>query len=144
MQIDNKSNRLVYMYYYRNQFICLDTNLRVIYRSKTLDTNSRSKIEVRMVHEQKILASPPVLVNKFICISGKSILICSALCSDNEDQEIFKNNSVTDVYDSRDGRYRFSFYLPKIHNNKISSLALQGNQLFTIQGNSLVRYDLDL
>ncbi|HXB28985.1 MAG TPA: hypothetical protein VNW49_04160 [Puia sp.] len=144
MQIDYQSNRLVYMYFYRNQFICLDTNLQVIYRSKTLDTNSQSKIEVRIVHEQNILASPPVLVNKFICLSGKSILICSALCADNEDRKAFKNNSVIDVYDSKDGRYRFSFYLPKIHNNKISSFALQGKQLFTIQGNSLVRYDLDL
>lgn len=135
MQIDHQSNRLVYMYFYRNQFICLDTNLQVIYRSKTLDTNSQSKIEVRTVHEQNILASPPVFVNKFICLSGKTILICSALRADNEDQEAFKNNSVIDVFDSKDGRYRFSFYLPKIHNNKISSFILRESNFLLFRAN---------
>jgi hypothetical protein len=144
LQIDHQTNRLIYMYYYRNQFIYLDTNLKVIYRAKTIDTNTRSKIQVRTIRDQSMLAAPPLLVNKLACVSGKWILICSALFANNENKNIFDNNSVIDIYESKDGRYRFSFYLPKINNNKISSFILQGNQLFAIQGSSLVRYDLDL
>jgi hypothetical protein len=144
LQIDYQANRLLYMYFYRNQFICLDTNLQVVYKAKTLDTNTRSKIQVRTVHDQEILAAPPLLVNKLASISGKSILIYSALLADNEDKDKFRDNCVIDVYESRNGSYRFSFYIPRINNSGISSFILQGKQLFTIQGNSLVRYDLNI
>lgn len=144
LQIDHQTSRIMYTYFYRNQFICLDSNLRVIYKTKTIDTNSRSKIQVRTVHYQIVLAAPPVIVNKLACISGKSILINSALRADNEDPDEFKKNFVFDVYDSKDGHYRFSFYLPKINKDNISSLILQERQLFIMQGHSLIKYDLDL
>ncbi len=142
--IDRKTNRLIYTYFYRNRFLCLDTNLHIIYTSKTIDTNTRSKIQVRTVHKQKILAAPPVIVNELAAFSGNSILICSAVKADNEDQDAFRNNIVVDVYDSRNGRYRFSFYLPKINNSSIISFILDDTKLFTIQGNSLIRYDLNI
>ncbi|HEV3224161.1 MAG TPA: hypothetical protein VGZ90_14845 [Puia sp.] len=144
LQIDHQANRLLYIYFYRNQFIYMDTNLRVIYNAKTLDTNTRSKIHVRTVHDLEILAAPPLLVNKLASISGKSILIYSALRADNEDKDKYRDNCVIDVYESKDGSYRFSFYIPRINNSGISSLILHGKQLFTIQGNSLVRYDLNI
>lgn len=140
--IDRKTNRLVYTYFYRNLFLCLDTNLHILYKSKTIDTNTRSKIQVRTVHKQKILAAPPVIVNELAAFSGKSILICSAVRADNEDPIAFRDNIVVDVYDSRTGRYKFSFYLPKINNSSIISFILDDTKLFTIQGHSLVRYDL--
>jgi hypothetical protein len=142
--IDRKSKRLIYTYFYRNRFLCLDSNLQIIYSAKTIDTNTRSKIQVRTVHDQKILAAPPVVVNELAAFSGKSILVCSALIADNEEIKSFRNNIVVDVYDSENGHYRFSFYLPKINDNRITSLVLEENKLFTIQGHSVVRYDLDL
>ena len=122
----------------------MDTNLHIIYESRTIDTNTRSKIQVRTVHEQKILAAPPVIVNKLSTLSGKSILICSAVIADNENPVAFRDNIVVDIYDSKDGRYRFSFYLPKFTNGVITSFVLDDSRLFTIQGHFLMRYDLNL
>ncbi len=39
MSYCKKSGKLIYVYYYRNQFICADSNLHLIYRGNTIDTN---------------------------------------------------------------------------------------------------------
>jgi hypothetical protein len=70
------------------------------------------------------LAEPPPIVNKKSTVSEKYLFINSGLKANNEEKELFSEYSVIDVYSVEDGKYQFSFYLPKhrgIKTNKFQS-----------------------
>lgn len=141
---DPLSARLVYIYYYRNEFICLDTSLQVLYRAHTIDTVSKAHLKVSMISSEKTrtLSAPPVVVNKRGFISNEKIYIHSALISDHEDRKSFEGSFVIDVYFSLTGRYSFSFYLPQVAGNSLNSLSVTDNAIYTIQDHFLVSYSI--
>lgn len=144
---DPKSNRLIYMYYYRNEFIVMDTSLNIQYKGHTIDTTSKAHIKVaklnRTLGSQYILASPPFEVNNDACLDGKYIYIHSNLRADNDDKNIFKNSATIDVYHSEFGQYRSSFYLQKYKNQNLFDMMTSGNRLFVIFGQYLCIYKIN-
>jgi hypothetical protein len=140
------SNRLVYVYHYRNQFICMDTNMRVLFRGRTIDTNTRVKFTVGHIPSQKAftMSSPPLFVNKESCISGNFLFIRSGLHADNEELTIFQKTSPIDVYSLINGSYLCSFYLPDYHHNKIRDFRICGNTLVALYDHYIYTYTLHL
>ena len=57
--------KLVYVYYYRNQFIVANPQLKLSYRGHTIDTNSVAKLKIAYLAEQGIkqFSAPPFTVN---------------------------------------------------------------------------------
>ena len=113
MHTQKEFNRLVYLYYYRNEFIVMDTNLNVEYRSHTIDSTTHVAIKVATIESEnsKVLSSPPLFVNTKSCTSGNWLFVNSNLIAKNENRETFKKASVIDVYNLASGRYAFSFYI---------------------------------
>jgi hypothetical protein len=138
------SNSLVYLYYYRNEFICADTNLNLKYRGKTIDTNTVAKIKIAKLNSrnQLTLAEPPLLVNKSACVWKNYLFVQSHLIADNENKEIFRHASVMDVYNLQTGLYRFSFYLGDYGQNKVKSFKVADNHLVAIFGRYYLSYQL--
>lgn len=136
--------QLVYVYYYRNEFICMDTALRVIYRGKTIDGVERAQIRVAEIEHGQImaLASPPRIVNKKSHSSGDWLYIHSTIRATNEQHSTFEQNDVVDVYDLRDGQYSGSFYIPRINGEKLRDFKVYGDVLVTIHGTILTTFDL--
>ncbi len=83
---DKSLRRVIYLYYYRNQFITFDTNLKLISTGRTIDTNSVAKISIAEIASTKTttLAAPPLLVNKNCCADNGKLYIQSGLISNNE------------------------------------------------------------
>jgi hypothetical protein len=140
------SSNFLYVYFYRNEFLCIDTNLNVIYKATTIDTNTRAKIKVASIRseDKSVLAGPPQEVNRASCVSDKWLFINSALMANNEKLIFFKDHSVVDVYDIKNGRYRCSFYIPNPDGKKITSMAAHDNRLFTINDHFLQTFTLNL
>ena len=145
LRFDKVSHRLVYVYFYRNQFICMDSNFNLKYRGHTIDTNAHAKIRVVAISSDDVtaIASPGFRVNRAACISSDWIFINSDLKADNEEETTFKTNLVIDVYCMKDGHYHFSFYLPKL-TGKITDLAILRQQLVVIQDHWISIYPLNL
>lgn len=141
-----EQNMMIYVYFYRNQFVCFDTSMQLIYNGKTIDTNSRAKIKVASLRSENIstLASPPAFVNKISCVSGNRLYIHSALMANNENRKLFEEHPVIDVYQLNTGIYQFSFYLPGIKGNKLSFFRVFNRSLVTIQDKYLLTYHLNL
>jgi hypothetical protein len=139
------SKHLIYIYYYRNQITCLDTNLKMIYISKTIDTVSYAKIKVGKYTSEGIvtLASPPSFVNVNSCVNDKYIFVHSALMANNEEKETFNRYSVIDVYSLYKGEYRFSFYLPDLRNIKINNFRVFGKTLVAMYDHYIYIYQLN-
>lgn len=136
--------RFVYVYCYRNQFICLDTNLNIVYKEKTIDSISTAKIQLGKIPSEgsQTFSAPPLRVNKAACTDGKALYILSGLAADNEDLAAFRNNSVIDVYALVDGRYKFSFYLPRHGKEKVQEFRVTGKTLLALYNTQLYRFEL--
>jgi hypothetical protein len=126
--------RLFYIYYYRNQFICLDSNLKLIYKGKTIDTISHAQIKVGTINSlhEKTLASPPIFVNKRSSANNEYLFVHSALIADNEIKETMKGINPIDIYRIKDGKYIFSIYLADFSNEKLQDFRVCEHTLIAL------------
>ncbi|WP_428743299.1 hypothetical protein [Tenacibaculum sp.] len=138
-------SKLIYLYYYRNQYIVMDTTLNIVYKGKTIDTNSIAKINPTKIKSKntKILGSPPLMVNKKSCTAGNVLLVHSNLMAKNEDPKTFGETSVIDVYNLKEGTYAFSFYIDPYKDEKLTDFYLTRNHFIAIHDHYLVLYDLN-
>lgn len=145
LSYDVSASRLVYVYFYRNQFLCLDTNLNLLYKGRTIDTVSHARIKVFSTDSGKMstLAAPPLTVNKRSTASKGLLFVYSSLRANNETQEAFNTYSVIDIYILNDGQYKHSIYLNDINNKKLSNFYIRNRTLVAIHDHYLAIYDLN-
>lgn len=145
LHYDPNTAKLVYVYYYRNQFICLDTNLNIQYKGRTIDTVSHAHIKVASLAAEgrSTLASPSGVVNRLSCIDGKWIYVNSKLMANNEKKTEFDKLSVIDVYSLRDGSYHFSFYLPHLGDSKMRAFRVFNKTLVALYDHYVYTFRLN-
>lgn len=135
---------VVYTYRYRNQYVCLDTNLNVVRFGKTIDTTSVAKISVSETKGKITMAKPPLMVNRGTFVYGKYLFVHSNLMARNESIDIFKNNSVVDVYDLSDASYRYSFYIEHHNELKMRQFKVVGHIFIAMFNDVFIRYEIPL
>lgn len=141
---DFHSQRHIYIYYYRNEFIVADQNLNLIFRNNTIDTISPEKVKVAYIKSrgEKKLAAPPVTVNKLGALHKNLLFINSGIIGKYEDKKMWSQASIIDVYNLNDRSYVSSFYIYHIKNEKLKNFIVQDKQLYALIGNHLVSYSL--
>lgn len=144
MDYDRKSSRLVYTYYYRNQFIVMDSSLKVTYRGHTIDTSRYAKISIATLESDgsQTMSAPPRFVNLKARVNGKWLFVNSNLMARNESRAEFDKVSVIDVYDLKEGEYRFSFYLSHYTHARVSDFDVYGGKLYALFDRFIVAFDL--
>jgi uncharacterized membrane protein YphA (DoxX/SURF4 family) len=144
MQYDSKLQKMVYIYYYRNQFIVADKNGNLKYRGNTIDTTSKAKLKVIFIKEtgQRKIASLPSTVNQLTAVSGNLLFINSKLIGRFESKKMWKQAAIVDVYDIERNIYLSSIYIYDVNGAKVQSMLISGNNLFAIIGNHVHKYRL--
>lgn len=143
LHFNEKTNQVVYVYYYRNQFISMDTSLNLLYRGTTIDPVTTARIKTARLKDGSVtLASPPYLVNNRSDTNGNYLFINSKIKAKNDDSELFNETSAVDVYSLPDGSYIQSFYIPEFLGHKIKEFKVFDSTLVAIQGHYLVTYNL--
>jgi len=139
------NKKIVYVDYYRNEYLVADSNMKLLYRGKTKDTTSVARVSVGKPSEdgRVIMTSPPIITNKLATLYNNFLFINSALKADNENEEFFNGSSVIDVYDIRKGLYKFSFYIPDYKNEKIKEFNVFGDKLIAMFEDQCVIYELN-
>ncbi|HSD06397.1 hypothetical protein [Flavobacterium sp.] len=137
-------NRIVYVYLYRNQYIVANTNLKLDYRGKTIDTVSHAQIQLTQLKNsnQKTFAVPPLIVNKLSAVQGKLLFVNSELPGMYETDATWKRASIIDVYDLTDKTYRSSFPIYKISAKKMKAMLVYENKLYALIDHEIVCYKL--
>ncbi|WP_268225119.1 hypothetical protein [Sinomicrobium oceani] len=136
-------SKLIYIYYYRNQFMVMNQDVELLYRGTTIDTISKVKIKTATNQEGNVrkLASPQFLVNKRTAIHNQYIYIYATGMAKNDELNDFKNSSTIDVYDlQKKGTYSYSFRVPDFKHSKISDFLVIKNYVLTYQGNHVIVY----
>ena len=146
LMVTPDKKQIFHIYYYRNQIICLNQNLKTLYRTKTIDTISQAQVHITNLKEgtQRTFDRPPLRVNRKVALNDSLLLIHSALRADNENITLFNTQSVIDVYKVDNGDYHFSFYVPSYLNKKMNDFQLIGSFLFVLYDTHLVTYTLSL
>ncbi|KXH86008.1 MauE/DoxX family redox-associated membrane protein [Chryseobacterium kwangjuense] len=140
---DIQNGKLVYTYVYRNQFIVMDSSLKILARLNTIDTTSRARISVtRLSNGNNKMSAPPFSVNKGSMARGNLLFNLSNLKGKHEPSKSWKTSSIIDVYRTDEQQYIGSFYIRHMNNTPMSAMLVSGNHLFVLIGNELVRYKI--
>ncbi|MBB5438139.1 hypothetical protein HDC92_001814 [Pedobacter sp. AK017] len=150
LERDPDGSRFFYTYYYRGEFLCLDSNLSLLYKGKTIDTTtasiqlSKSMASTNGKNEIALTQSkPPKTVNRYSCVFQNRFYLCSAKIADYENMQQFNANHVIDVYAADNGTYRYSFYIPKYRGEKMRDFSVRKDCIFVLYRNCMVKYRLD-
>jgi hypothetical protein len=146
MDFDPYGNTIVYTFYYRNQFLVLDTNLNMLNKFNTIDTNSIAKIKVTPIYADNIttLGEPPLIINQKTCVFRGQLYILSAQQAKNQSRLEFENNSTVDIYTLITGKYLKSFYLPNVGDGvKVKSFNITDSSMVALYDHKLVIFDLN-
>jgi len=135
-------SRLIYVYFYRNQFLVIDSNLNLQYRGNTIDTFTHAHIRVAPIKSEHTLtlAEHPLIVNKKCSSTGNMLFILSDITADNQNRLESRDSSVFDVYDISTNKYKFSFELENWNGNKLTDFVVSNNIIYAIYDQYLIKY----
>jgi hypothetical protein len=136
---DNQLLSFIYLYYYRNQYLVIDSNLQLRFRGRTIDTVSWAKLQTSIIPSEHALtiSGTPLLVNNHMAVFEKWLIVHSNLIADNESKSLFNDSYVMDVYNLLTHTYAYSFHAPRRQSKKITGIWLQSNRLALIEGQYL-------
>ncbi|WP_312902724.1 MauE/DoxX family redox-associated membrane protein [Chryseobacterium taichungense] len=141
LNFDKENQSLVYVHYYKNQFLVLDKDLNIKGDFKTIDTISHPQIDVTELRDgRRKMNKPPLKVNVTSTVKYGLLFNQSDLRGRYENSKNWENNAVIDVYSITEQNYVGSFYLPKPKNIKKIQLEISGDHLFVLVGNEMIRY----
>ena len=141
---DEELQRQVYLYFYRNQYIIADKGGELIHRGHTIDTISKAQIKVAYLTKDKqnerTMKAPPLTVNAHAAIYRNLLFINSRIKGKFEDDTLWEQASIIDVYDINKNAYVMSLAIYNIGDEKLKDFIISGDNLYALIGNKLAVY----
>lgn len=136
--------KLIYTHYYRNEYIVYDTGLNLSYRGHTIDTFSQARIKISHVSSD---STNTLTDRKYVVIrsgtSSKYLFTWTRLIAKNDDEDMIKNQSIIDVYDLEDKKYKFSFLIPYYQGIQMRDFfTIDTKYVVALYDKYIVRYEL--
>lgn len=141
----SEMKRIVYLYAYRNQFTLTDNHLKIDYRGNTIDTITKAQLHIEKDknYHQRQFSKPPLFVNKNVAVYNNLLFVHSAIPGRYEDDRIWKDSSIIDVYDLKNKSYVLSFCISHLNGKKMRYFKVLNNQMYVLIGTHIIRYRLD-
>ncbi|PXY40866.1 hypothetical protein DMB65_09805 [Flavobacterium cheongpyeongense] len=139
-----KLHQLVYTYYYRNEFIVVNSNAELSYIGNTIDTTTKAKIKVAYLKNgmERKFSAPPLTVNAKTAVCGNLLFVNSRVQGRFENEKLWKDAFIIDVYNLVKRTYIMSFAVYKIEEKKLFSFYVTDDYLYAIMENHLAVYKL--
>lgn len=141
---DSINHLIIYTLFYENKFICIDTNLNVIYKTKTVDNTKHYPIKSTINRNVLTAATPKQIVNNHALINNGWLFINSGIKANNENRDTLNHNSIVDIYDIKSGKYKGTFYVPEYNGEKMRRFDIVNKNLIAIYRSNVVLYHLEL
>ncbi|PIF34525.1 putative membrane protein YphA (DoxX/SURF4 family) [Flavobacterium sp. 9] len=141
---NERIRRMVYLYYYRNEFIVADQNAKLKYRGNTIDTISRAQIKVAYLKDntERKMAAPPLVVNADLMVYQNLLFVHSKIQGQFEDQKLWQKAAIIDVYDLNTKVYLMSFAVYHSGDKKLRSFIVTDDNFYALMGDELLVYKL--
>jgi hypothetical protein len=146
MSYDNQRHQLVYVHFYRNDVLILDSCLRSSATIYSIDTVSRAKISIGSTSDGSFstFASPPVLVNRQSSTFDGVLVINSKILDDNEAALTLKESSDFDFYQIASGDYLGTFHIPNFMTEEAKFHRLFTSRLAVLYKTHLLVYRISI
>lgn len=133
-----QDKKMLYVHYYRNQFVIADENLFFLMEGKTIDTISVAEMNVAHYNKQNAYKLGMVtMVSQTASVWGNDLYINSRRLGRNEKDEILRSASFIDLYDIEKNEYRHSFYIYHQPDRKLQEFKVSRDTIFTLVDNVL-------
>ncbi|HTL09815.1 MAG TPA: hypothetical protein VL307_16190, partial [Chitinophagaceae bacterium] len=145
MMVKGAANtNIVFVYYYRNKFDCLDTNLQRVYSATTIDSTGTTNLQLSPAAPGGVtrLQSLPSLINISACIEGKRLYIRSGSFAKNESADLLAQNAIIDVYSLSNGKYIQSLYAPRFRGRQLTAFTIVGDQFYGLYGHFIACFSI--
>lgn len=143
---DKTTHLLVYVPFYGNSFLCMDTNLVKQYEVTTVNDKSTfiNSTGFAEAHDQKMVTNvgPKRLLNTFSNVYHGTLYIKSDARSQVQDAATFASNSTIDMYDVASGHYKGSFYIPDYKEEKPFSFKIADRSIVALYKSSAVHWQI--
>lgn len=135
---------MVYLYYYRNEFLLADKKGNLLSRGHTIDTISKAQIKVAFLKDrgERKMAAPPLVVNESAVICQNLLFVQSRIPGRFEPKKLWKQAEIIDVYNLNNNTYLLSFAIYKSQNKKLQYFYVTTTHLYALVSNELIIYDL--
>ena len=136
--------KVIYVYFYRNEFVVANNDFSLAYIGKTIDTISRAQLDVRTIasKNERKMGKNPIFVNLLASTYGEYLFIQSDRLGKYESEETIKSAAIIDVYSLTDQSYLFSFYLYHSGLKKLHEFKVDGKNLYALIDTYLIHYQL--
>lgn len=136
--------KIVYLYYYRNEFVVANKTGKLVNRGHTIDTISRAQLKVSSLNDGKqfAMSSPSFVVNANAAVFKNLLFVQSTVKGRYENDKLWERSFIIDVYNLKSNTYVLSFPLYHTSSNVLNSLEITDTHLYAIIGNDLVVYEL--
>ena len=144
MTLSQMTGTLGFVYFYRNEFILMDTDLKMIKRLRTIDTVQRVQIKVANLNKNKTskMEAPPLIINKMAFMHNDLFLINSNRLGKYENRDMLKEAAIFDVYNWKKETYEFSFYFYNIGKERVREFAIIENFMIGLIDDKLSVYEI--
>lgn len=143
LQYSFSQKKIVYTYYYRNEYIVADSTLNLIHKGNTIDTIKKVKLKiVTLKSGDRELGAPPIIVNKLTTIQKNLLFVNSLLRGRFENEKVWKSATAVDVYDFTTQTYLLSFYVHDESGFRMKDFYATNDALYILSGHYLLKYEL--
>ncbi|REE07795.1 hypothetical protein DFQ09_111125 [Winogradskyella pacifica] len=144
MTISPDYKTLGYVYFYRNEFMIMDSNLNLLKRSRTIDTVKKAQIRISKTDNNGAskMSAPPLIVNNMVTVYDDFLFINSNRLGKYESKDVLKEALIVDVYNWDRETYEFSFYIYNIGKESAKEFGIYNNSLVALIDNKLSVYGL--
>ncbi len=140
---DPKSSKVTYIHAYRNQFIVMDSTMKLQRRLSTIDTTTIAQIKVTSLSDGRFkMSKPALLVNGNAKIFNGLLFNPAYLRGQHEPVKRWKESRTIDVYNINKQEYIGSIYIDHYKDSEMSDFIVTDKHLYVIAGNQLIQYRL--
>ncbi len=140
---DLKSAQVTYIHAYRNQFLVMDSTMKLQRRLSTIDTTTIAQIKVTPLSDGRFKMSKPALLVNGQAKVFKDLLFNPAyLRGKHESLSRWKESRIFDVYNISKQEYIGSIYIDHYRDSEMSDFTVTDKHFYVIAGNQLIQYRL--
>ncbi len=142
--LNRQLSKVIYVYYYKNEWVIADNDISKIRLGKTIDTIQVPRIDIKELEnaQQSQLGGKTVVVNGLSSTFGHYLFINSERLGRYEKEEVLDYASIIDCYNLDDGSYELSFYIYHDVSEKMLSFQIYGRKIYSLVGNKLYSFNI--
>lgn len=134
--------KIIYLYFYRNEFVIADNNGVLFKKGHTIDTITKAKLKAEVINQGKqfVMSSPSYVVNADAAVIGNLLFVYSRVKGSYESEKLWKKSFIIDVYNLKKNTYVMSFPVYHTGSSVLNSFTVTNTNLYAIIGTDLVSY----